>query len=314
MSKKALILLNMGGPNNLKEVEVFLKNMFNDKNIITVKSDLLRSFISFMIVTSRKKTAKNNYQKIGGKSPLVGYTKELVDKLQSALPSLHVDFAMRYTPPFANEVAQRLKEKEIEEVLLLPLYPQFSTTTTKSSLQDFKEALKNASLYPKIKSIKRFYKNRLYNELLIDKIEEVLNGEKPQEFELVFSAHSLPQKIVKKGDPYEREIKEHVQELIKILEEKNIKFANIHLAYQSKLGPVKWLEPSLEDKLKSLTNKKVLISPLSFTIDNSETEFELHIEYQEIAHSLGFEEYLVASCPNADTKFIEAIKNIILDF
>ena len=124
----------------------------------------------------------------------------------------------------------------------------------------------------------------------------------------------MPQKIVKKGDPYEKEVTSHVQELSKILEEKNIKFANIHLAYQSKLGPVKWLEPSLEEKLKSLTNKKVLISPLSFTVDNSETEFELHIEYQEIAHNLGFEEYLVASCPNADTKFIEAIKEIILDF
>lgn len=311
MAKKALILLNMGGPNNLDEVEVFLKNMFNDKNIITVKSDLLRSFIAFMIVSSRKKVAKSNYERLGGKSPLVGYTQKLVTKLQEAFPELYVDFAMRYTPPFANEVVSKLKDKGIEEIFLFPLYPQFSTTTTKSSLEDFRESLKKLFYAPKIKSIKRFYKNQFYNELIIEKIKEVLEENDSHEFDLIFSAHSLPQKIVAKGDPYEKEIKEHVKELTKLLHVKHLEFANIHLAYQSKLGPVKWLEPSLEAKLQSLSNKNVLIVPLSFTIDNSETEFELHIEYKEVAQKLGFKHYLVAQCPNDSAKFIEAIKNII---
>lgn len=310
MAKKALILLNMGGPNNLDEVTVFLTNMFNDKNIITVKSDLFRAFIAFMIVSSRKKIAKSNYEKLGGKSPLVGYTKKLVAKLQERFPEIYVDFAMRYTPPFADEIVSKLKEQNIEEIFLLPLYPQFSTTTTKSSLEDFKEALKKISYTPKIKSVKRFYKNQFYNELLIEKIKEVLGEKNSKEFELIFSAHSLPQKIVAKGDPYEREINEHVKELTELLHVKDLEFANIHLAYQSKLGPVKWLEPSLEDKLKSLSNKKVLIVPLSFTIDNSETEFELHMEYKDIAQKLGLQEYLVAKCPNDDAKFIEAIQSI----
>ena len=311
MQKKALILLNMGGPNNLDEVEVFLKNMFNDKNIITVKSDLLRSFIAFMIVSSRKKEAKNNYAKLGGKSPLVGYTKQLVSKLQQELPSLHVDFAMRYTPPFASDVIKTLKEKDIKEVFLLPLYPQFSTTTTKSSLEDFRQTLREENLTVKITSIKRFYKDTLYNELLIDKILQALGDKNPNEFELIFSAHSLPQKIVDKGDPYEKEVLEHVKLLKEALHVKSVFFKNIHVAYQSKLGPVKWLEPSLEDKLKSLESKKVIISPLSFTIDNSETEFELNIEYEEVSEELGFKEYLVASCPNDDDKFVQVIKNLI---
>lgn len=311
MSKKAVILLNMGGPNNLDEVEVFLKNMFNDKNIITIKSDLLRSFIAFMIVTSRKNEAKKNYEALGGKSPLVGYTQKLVAKLQTELQELHVDFAMRYTPPFASDAIAKLKEKDIKEVFLLPLYPQFSTTTTKSSLEDFREVLRNSGIKVKLKTIKKFYKNTIYNGLLIDKIEEALGTKDAAQFELIFSAHSLPQKIVDKGDPYQREVLAHVELLKEILKERDINFQNVHVAYQSKLGPVKWLEPSLEDKLKSLSNKNVLISPLSFTIDNSETEFELDIEYREVAEELGFENYCVAKCPNDDAKFIKALKNLI---
>jgi ferrochelatase len=311
MRKKALVLLNMGGPNNLGEVEVFLKNMFNDKNIISVKSDLLRSFIAFMIVTSRKNEARKNYEKLGGKSPIVGYTKELVTKLQKELKDLHVSFVMRYTPPFASEVIEELKQKNIQDIILLPLYPQFSTTTTKSSLEDFRAMLRASGYQAKLSSVKRFFTNTTYNSLLIEKIVEALQGKNSKEFTLIFSAHSLPQKIVDKGDPYQKEILLHVEYLKDLLEEKGIDFQDIKVAYQSKLGPVKWLEPSLEEMLKSLTCKKIIISPLSFTIDNSETEFELDIEYREVAQELKFEEYLVAKCPNDSDTFIKAIKEII---
>jgi ferrochelatase len=311
MRKKALVLLNMGGPNNLGEVEVFLKNMFNDKNIISVKSDLLRSFIAFMIVTSRKSEARKNYEKLGGKSPIVGYTKDLVTKLQKELKDLHVSFAMRYTPPFASEVIEELKQKNIQDIILLPLYPQFSTTTTKSSLEDFRAMLRASGYQAKLSSVKRFFTNTTYNSLLIEKIVEALQGKNSKEFTLIFSAHSLPQKIVDKGDPYQKEILLHVEYLKDLLKEKGIDFQDIKVAYQSKLGPVKWLEPSLEEMLKSLTCKKIIISPLSFTIDNSETEFELDIEYREVAQELKFEEYLVAKCPNDSDTFIKAIKEII---
>lgn len=313
MSQKALILLNMGGPNNLDEVGLFLTNMFNDKNIITVKSALLRKFIAFMITTSRTKKAQANYAKLGGKSPLVGYTQKLVDKLQKALPNLHVNFAMRYTPPFCEGVIRELIEKKIDEVILLPLYPHYSTTTTKSSLEDFYEVASALGYKGNIHSLERFYEDRAYNDLIVKKIEEALGKEDASKVELIFSAHSLPQKIVDKGDPYQKEILEHVQMIEALLHVKNLHFKGVHVAYQSKLGPVKWLEPSLEEKLGSLEHKNVLIVPISFTIDNSETEFELSIEYAHIAQNLGFEGYKVAQCPNDDDMFVESIKGLILN-
>ncbi len=311
--KKALVLLNMGGPNNLDEVGLFLHNMFNDPNIITVKSTLLRRFIAFMITSTRTKKAQANYAKLGGKSPLVGYTQKLVDKLQSALPSLHVSFAMRYTPPFCEGVIRELIKEEVEEVLVLPLYPHYSTTTTKSSLEDFIDSAKKLHFDAKISVIERFYEDAQYNNLLVQKIKEVLGEHRPETLELIFSAHSLPQKIVDKGDSYQHEIELHVKILKELLIKENLLFKNVHIAYQSKLGPLKWLEPSLENKLTSLENKNVLIVPLSFTIDNSETEFELDMEYREIAHKLHFERYLVARCPNDDDAFVACIKNLILN-
>ncbi len=307
--KKALVLLNMGGPNSLDEVELFLTNMFHDKNIITTKSNTLRSLISFMIVSTRKYEAQANYKKLGGKSPIVTYTKQLIEKLQLELKDTYVTYAMRYTPPFASDVVKKLKEKNIQEVLLLPLYPQYSTTTTKSSLEDFMEVV--APLNIEVKSIKRFYKNRLYNELLVEKIEEQLKEKNSKEYELIFSAHSLPEKIVNKGDTYQKEIISHVALLKDILNEKGVYFKDIHIAYQSKLGPVKWLDPSLEEMLKALRSKKTIISPISFTLDNSETEYELSMEYKELADKLGFDDYLVAKCPNDSDKFIDVIKELV---
>jgi len=311
MAQKALVLLNMGGPNNLDEVKLFLSNMFNDSNIITVKSSLLRRLIAFIITTSRTKQAQANYAKLGGKSPLVGYTQQLVDKLQKVFPSLHVNFAMRYTPPFCNEVIAGLQKEGIEEVILLPLYPHYSTTTTKSSVEDFMKVAKTLGFTGKIRVIDHFYENKMYNLLLVKNIKEALGKNDPAQMELIFSAHSLPQKIIANGDPYQKEITLHVKLITELLREEKLHFKAIHLAYQSKLGPVKWLEPSMEEKLSSLENKNALIVPISFTIDNSETEFELCMEYAELAHTLEFDRYIVAKCPNDDEAFVECITHLI---
>lgn len=311
--QKAVVLLNMGGPNNLEEVRLFLHNMFNDPNIITVKNSLLRRFIAFMITTFRTKKAQANYEKLGGKSPLVGYTKQLEEKLQQVLPHLHVTFAMRYTPPFCESVIQELQAKGIQEVILLPLYPHYSTTTTKSSVEDFYDIAKKCAFEAKISVIERFFDNNAYNMLLVQKIKEALGENTPKSFDLIFSAHSLPQKIVDKGDPYQKEVELHVRLLKELLVKSNLVFKNIHIAYQSKLGPVKWLEPSLEETLHTLENKNVLIVPLSFTIDNSETEFELSMEYKEVAEQLHFTSYRVARCPNDDDAFVACVKNLVLN-
>lgn len=304
---KAIVLLNMGGPNNLQEVEIFLKNMFNDKNILPIKSTVLRKFVAYMITSARKKEAQNNYRALGGQSPLGGYTKKLIEKLQKNLPDVFITQAMRYTPPFAKDAIKELLYHNIKEVYLLPLYPHYSTTTTLSSLEDFYNSAKGLGYHARFHDIANFYENKLFNEAIIEKIEEAMRGCDTKEYDLIFSAHSLPQKIIQKGDPYLDEVSEHVQILQDLL---GNRFNNYHLAFQSKLGPVKWLEPSLEDKLREIKNKKVLIYPISFVLDNSETEFELHIEYKEIAKALGFEEYKVARCPNDSDRFVRALIDI----
>lgn len=313
MQKKAVVLLNMGGPNSLDEAQLFLHNMFNDPNIITTKSPILRRLIASMIVTFRTKKAQANYARLGGKSPLVGYTQKLVDKLQKALPDRYITFAMRYTPPFCEGVIQELQEQGIQDVVLLPLYPHYSTTTTKSSLEDFDAIATKCAYHPKLTKIERFYDNTTYNHVLVQTIKEALGDNDPSTIDLIFSAHSLPQKIVDKGDPYQHEIHSHVTLLKELLLKEGVVFRDIHLAYQSKLGPIKWLEPSLKNTLKSLENKNALIVPLSFSLDNSETEFELSMEYQELAHTLGFERYLVAKCPNDKDDFVACLKALVLD-
>ena len=304
----------MGGPNDLSEVEVFLKNMFADENILTTKSAFLRKLIGGMIVHSRVAAAQEVYEELGGKSPIVDHTKNLVASLQSALgEEVVVDFAMRYTPPFADEVCQRLEEEDVRDIYLIPLYPQYSTTTTKSSLEDFTQAYDKTGGNARLHWVRNFYRNEQYNRVIVKKIQEALGDEDASEFELVFSAHGLPQKIIDKGDPYQKQVQRHVEILKAKLRQEALEFAGIHLAYQSKVGPMRWLEPSLEEKLRLLKNKKVLIFPIAFTIDNSETDFELGVEYADIAKELGFSRYKVARCPNDDEEFVQALKAIYLE-
>ncbi len=303
----------MGAPRNLDEVSLFLKNMFNDKNIITVKSDLLRKFIATAITVARSRSAKENYAHLGGISPLVKETDSLVEKLSKRYPKDLVLPIMRYTPPFARDEIKFLKAKGVDEVVLLPLYPHYSTTTTKSSLEDFYESAKELGFEAKVREVKPFYRDRGYNEALIERIEEALCPQRddPKEIDLIFSAHSLPMKIVEAGDPYQKQVEEHTSILQGLLEERGLFFGAYHLAYQSKLGPVEWLEPSLSDKLAKIKSKKALIVPLSFCLDNSETELELDIEYRIEAKGLGYEYYKVAKAPNSSHKMVEALSGLI---
>ena len=311
MKKEAVVLLNMGGPNNLNEVEMFLKNMFADKNILTMKSNLLRKFVGGMIVFNRAESSQEIYRQLGGKSPIVGHTKNLVEKLQKRFgENIIVDFAMRYTPPFAKEVIDRLNKQEIDKIYLIPMYPQYSTTTTKSSLEDFEEYYYANNGDAVLVEIKHFFENNTYNKVIIQRIKEKMGEDKYRDFDIIFSAHGLPQKIVDAGDVYEKHITRHVELLKKMLKEEDMNFHETHLAYQSKLGPMKWLEPSLQTKLESVRNRGVIIYPIAFTIDNSETDFELEIEYREIADKLGFKDYRVCRCPNDSELFVDALVEI----
>uniref|UniRef100_UPI00404789AF ferrochelatase n=1 Tax=Aliarcobacter sp. TaxID=2321116 RepID=UPI00404789AF len=305
-NKKALVLLNMGGARNKNELKMFLTNMFNDENIITVKSNLIRKMIAFFITTSRLNSAWKNYEEIGNESPINKLTEKLVKKANEKIEDYKTYQVMRYTPPFSKEVIKQMKEDGITEVLLLPLYAQYSTTTTKSSLEDFMKYAKDAF---KIDVIETFYKNDAFNECIINEISTKVSN--PNEYNLIFSAHGLPQKIVDAGDPYEKQMIEHVGILSQKLKNKGLEFKSINLAYQSKVGPMKWLDPSLDEMLKNFEGENVIIYPIAFIVDNSETDFELDIEYREIAHEIGIKDYQVCKCVNDSDEFIEAIKNII---
>ena len=308
--KKALVLLNMGGARSKDELKMFLTNMFNDKNILTIKSNFLRKIVAFFITNRRVDDAWKNYELIGNSSPINPLTEKLVEKCNHKIDDYKTYQVMRYTPPFAKDVIADILKDGIGEIVLLPLYPQYSTTTTKSSIEDFIDFLPY-SFGQNIRYIESFYKNDAFNSLIIKELEKNFeNKDEYKEFNLIFSAHGLPQKIVDNGDPYEKQMIEHVEILSKKLEEKNIDFKSINLAYQSKVGPMKWLEPSLEDKLNSFKDEKVIIYPLSFIIDNSETDFELDIEYRHIANNLGIKEYKVCKCVNDSEEFVEAIKDI----
>lgn len=304
--KKALLLLNMGGANSLDDVEIFLTNMFNDPYILGIKNKFLRKFVAFMITKSRLKTAKHNYEQIGGKSPLCELTTKLCEKISSLQNEFDaVDFAMNYTSPFVKDVLK--KYEKFDEIVLLPLYPHHSQTTITSSLADFKKAKEELKLKAKISLCEPFYDDDAYNKIIISHIREAIKDTDISDISLIFSAHSLPRKIIEKGDIYEKHINEHVQILSKMLKEQGLNFKDVSLAYQSRLGPVKWLEPSLNEALAKCENKKALIYPLSFCIDNSETIFELVIEYAKLAKELNFSFYKVAQCPNFSDEFASFI-------
>ncbi len=188
----------------------------------------------------------------------------------------------------------------------MPLYPQYSTTTTKSSIDDFIEKADNQF---NITTIKPFFKNETYNNTICNEI--IKTNAKYDDYHLIFSAHGLPQKIIDKGDPYQSQVEEHIEILKEKLTHYATNFKSINLAYQSKVGPMKWLTPSLDTMLENFKGKKVIIYPISFIVDNSETVFELNIEYRELADKIGLKDYKVCSCINDNDIFIEAIKEIV---
>jgi len=305
MNKKALLLLNMGGPNNIEEVELFLRNMFADKNILTMNS-YLRKFIANIIISKRLEDVKENYRLLGGKSPLPQLTNKLIEKLKEQL-DMPVYPAMRYVPPFADRALEMCKKDGVEELILFPMYPQYSTTTTLSSVEDIEFRCDEMAYVPKITVIDPYYDDYSYIKSSCEKIMEAMKGKKTKEYDLLLSAHGLPLSIIRAGDPYQNQVEGNASAIKTYLSCKGIEFHDIKLVYQSKVGKSAWLEPNLADVLRNPTHRKVLIFPLAFTLDNSETVFELDIEHREIADKIKYEDYVVAKCFNDSDTFVELI-------
>ncbi len=296
----------MGGANSVDEVEMFLRNMFSDKNILTMNR-YIRALVREIIVTKRLDEVEANFLKyLGGKSPLPEITNRLIEKLKTKL-DMPIAPAMRYVPPFATEALDKFKKEGVEELILFPMYPQYSTTTTLSSIEDIEDRCKALGYKPKMRVVEPYYDDYDYIKMSVDKIIEALEEKNSEEYDLLLSAHGLPMSIIKAGDPYQNQVEGNVSAIRVYLHERGIKFRNIKLVYQSKVGNSAWLEPNLVDVLRNPYNKKVLIYPLAFTIDNSETVYELDIEHREIANKIKYDDYRVAKCFNDSDEFIEFI-------
>ncbi len=283
-----IVLHNMGGARSEKELKEFLYNMFMDKRIISSPSKFI---LAPLISNLRYKKVWKNYEKIGG-SRIYDITENLAKKIEK-LSGIKTVYAFRYTKPYLKDVVKN------EEIIFLPLYPHYSFSTYESSMDELKENKIKAKI------IKPFYKNPKFNEIIKNNILKAVKN--PNKWNLIFSAHGLPKKMIKKGDLYEKQIKEHVEILKKLLPE----FKSISIAFQSRFGPGEWLKPYLDEHLNNFKNENVLIYPISFMIDNSETDLELKVEYKEVAKEIGIKNYKVVDCPNDSDKTAKFLFEII---
>lgn len=311
--KTAVLLLQMGGPDSLESVEPFLYNLFSDRDIIKIGPAFLQPFIARKIVKKRAPKSADNYRQIGGKSPL----RELTEQQGAALETLLGDryrcfVAMRYWHPFAPEALAAIEKQGIKRIVALSLYPHYSRATSGSSFNDLERSLKACKTPFELRTVRHFYEHPLYIKALVEKIEQALTAFPDQSrVQLFFSAHSLPKSFIAAGDPY----LEHIQTTVRLVMEQ---FGNVahHLAFQSRAGPVKWLEPSTSDKLKELAaagHTDVLVVPLSFVSDHIETLHEIDIEYREAATHLGITNFRRMESLNSSPTFIQCLAELVRD-
>ncbi|WP_278847073.1 ferrochelatase [Brachyspira pilosicoli] len=306
--KKNVILLNMGGPRNIQEINTFLVNMFNDYHILNIKNSFIRNMVAKKIVNKIKPDVISHYEAIGGKSPINEYTEKLVNKLNKLDSSANYKYIMNYTPPYAYDVLKELKNKNVEEITLFSMYPQYSEVTVKSSLESVYKAIKKLKYNPKINIIDRYYYDYNYNNSIVQLIKESIVNKNPEEYVLVFSAHSIPKMYADKGDPYEYECNYNIEILKEKLHEEGLNFKDIVLSYQSKIGKIEWLSPATIDIIKKYKGEKLIIYPLAFTIDNSETIYEIDMEYRKEAISkYDIKDFILVPCLNDNLNFAKAI-------
>jgi len=308
--KRAVLLLQMGGPDSMDAVEPFLLNLFSDREIIKIGPAWLQPVIARFIVKRRARHVEENYRLIGGRSPLRKLTEEQAANLEKELGNDYRCFvAMRYWHPTTIEALAEIKKSVISDITAVSLYPHYSKATTGSSIKELKRVLAEAKVSFTVRYIDSFHNNPLYIEALQDRIREGLNQFHPlADVELLFSAHSLPVSFIEEGDPYLEQIQESVKQVMKSFD------VPYHLSFQSKAGPVKWLEPSTDEMLKSLAEsgtKNILVVPLSFVSDHIETLHEIDIEYAKKAWELGIARFERVPSLNSSPKFIRCLADLV---
>lgn len=320
MGRIGVLLLNLGGPDKIEDVRPFLYNLFSDPEIIRLPVKALQKPLAWLISTLRAKTSQENYLEIGGGSPLREITEAqaiaLEDKLKQMGHDAKIYVGMRYWHPFTEEAIAQIKSDGIEEVVVLPLYPQFSISTSGSSFRVLEEMW---STDPVLKDIEytivpSWYKNPGYLRSMADLIAQELDKfPNPEEAHVFFSAHGVPVSYVEEaGDPYKEQIEECTHLIMQTLARSN----PYTLAYQSKVGPVEWLQPYTDDALEELAAtgvKDLAVVPISFVSEHIETLQEIDIEYREVAEAAGIENFHRVPALNLYPGFIDSLAEIVVD-
>ncbi len=309
--KTAVLLLQMGGADSLAAIEPFLYSLFSDRDIIRIGPAFLQPTIARFIARRRSKKVMEYYRKIGGKSPIRELTEQQAAALEAVLGADYRCFvAMRYSKPDSAEALSAISREGITKVIVLSLYPHYSRATVGSSINELERELKKSAVHFSLSYINQFYDRPSYIAALAEKIERGLAGfTERSNVQLVFSAHGLPQSFIDSGDPY----LEHIQATVRLVME-HFSDVSHHLAFQSRAGPVKWLEPSTEAKIAELAAagyKQLLMVPLSFVSDHIETLYEIDIQYKEEAAALGIMDFRRTEALNSSPAFISCLAELV---
>jgi ferrochelatase len=311
--RSAVVLFNLGGPDGPESVQPFLQNLFSDPAILRTPAPL-RWFLARLISRTRAKSARANYAQMGGGSPLLPETRKQADALEAELKRRGYDarvfVAMRYWKPFAEAVAAEVAAWKPERVVLLPLYPQFSTTTTASSFGSWTDALKRAGLertptsriccYPTLAPFIEAHARALLSAWRA--------GGEPGAVRVLLSAHGLPEQVIAQGDPYQAQVEATAAAL-----RPHLPAAwEIEICYQSRVGPLKWIGPATDDAIRKAAREKkaILLAPIAFVSEHIETLVELDIEYRHLAEAEGAPAYLRAPALGTDAGFIAALADL----
>ena len=323
MEKVGVLLMNLGGPERIKDVGPFLYNLFSDPEIIRLPIPAFQKPLAWLISTLRSTKSQEAYLSIGGGSPLRRITEQQARELQSKLRENGLNattyIAMRYWHPFTESAIADMKADGIDQVVVLPLYPHFSISTSGSSFRELKKLRDNDSDFKKIpiRCIRSWFDQSGYLKSMVELIsEEISLCKDPSNAHVFFTAHGVPKSYVEEaGDPYKDQIEACALLIIEELQ-KHLGFTNRHtLSYQSRVGPEEWLKPYTEDVLEDLGKSKIedlIVVPISFVGEHIETLQEIDIEYKEIAEKAGIKNFRRVKALNTHPTFINGLKDLVM--
>lgn len=317
MTKTAVVLFNLGGPDSQQAVAPFLFNLFKDPAILRLPQPF-RSLLARWISKRRAPSARAIYAQLGGGSPILSLTEKQAAALSLALEGDSADheyrvfIAMRYWHPFSDETAARVKEWSPDRIVLLPLYPQFSTTTTGSSLKAWEKAAKKAGINVPSHAICCYPLAAGFQKAVAGLLRQARAGEAEgnKRARVLFSAHGLPKKIIAAGDPYEWQVNETVKGIVAALGDPALDWA---ICYQSRVGPLEWIGPSLDSEIDRAARDgvPVIVVPVVFVSEHSETLVELDITYRALAEKRGVPAYTRVPAVGTEAPFIQALAGLV---